>query len=60
MSRTFKIQTSALKHKVTEDQIEQVLASIPQYREDDGEDEKGNSREMVVGYDSLGNLLELA
>lgn len=47
MSRTFKIQTSALKHKISEEQIEHVLANISQYREDDGEDDDGNSREVV-------------
>lgn len=59
MSRTFKIKTSALKHRISEEQIEHVLANIPQYREDDGEDDNGNSREVVIGCDALGNLIEL-
>ena len=59
MSRSYEILESAHKNGITEEQIDHVLANEPQYREDDGEDDKGDSREIVVGYDFATRLIEL-
>ena len=52
MTRTYDTLESAYRNGITDEQIDHVLANIPVLREDAGEDEQGNSREMVVGYDA--------
>jgi uncharacterized DUF497 family protein len=52
VGRTFDVWESAYKNGITDEQIDHVLANVPIFREDDGEDSNGNPREVVVGYDA--------
>lgn len=56
-----KYRSSAFKNKITQVQIEEVLASCWGMSKwfQIHEDEQGNSQDMVVGFDSEGTAIEI-
>lgn len=55
-----KFDVSAFKHGKTREDIEFLYASYLTEWFDNGVSQRGNERAMLVGFDSNGNLMEVA